>query len=149
MPYPKLLPPFRELEEMANRGMTQQQIADVVNDRNRRVHGLDFRPVTRSGVAQAFMRNCSPKRRPTYRDVNPWRAPNRYQRDHPVSMLRLAKRVENGEEIPEKDSRFLQSWLTELKRHDAVVSFDPDKGGYFYAKRRPGIDLGLIREPNK
>ena len=63
-------------------------------------------------------------------------------------MLGSAARVAQGLPVGAEGQRRLTAWLEDLRAADAVLHYDPEtKEGWFYVPRRPGIDRGLIREP--
>ena len=78
----------------------------------------------------------------------PWAVSPEHAEQEQHQMLRLASRVAGGEPVSGEDQRRLTQWLEDLHAAKAVVHYDPAaKEGWFYVPRRPGIDSGLIREP--
>lgn len=62
--------------------------------------------------------------------------------------LRLAMRVQAGEDMPEYLRRQGEGFIRTLDEMDAVIHYEPDVAPHFFrVQRRPGIDLGLVREP--
>lgn len=65
--------------------------------------------------------------------------------------LRLAMRVQRGDtrDMPEYLRAQGEGFIRTLDEMDAVIHYDPEvQPFWFRVPRRPGIDKGLIREPN-
>lgn len=102
--------------------------------------------VTRAAVSKAARTYNLDSGRVSYDEFIPWRAKVEHQRDYAVRMLRLYGRRQMGLPLDDRDVRYLDRWLEELRRLEAVVDYDPERG-FYYTRRREGIDTGLIREP--
>ena len=95
-------------------------------------------------------RNNISKRIVRCEEIIPWKVQEQHRWTYPVVMLRAAVR-----ERTEVDQSFLEQlrlrvWRDQLAADDLVVDYDPaSDAGFSYVQRRPGIDLGLIREPGE
>ena len=80
----------------------------------------------------------------------PWNLQEQHRWTYAAVMLHAAWR-----ERTEADQSFLEQlrlrvWRDQLAADDLVVDYDPaSDAGFSYVQRRPGIDLGLIREPGE
>ncbi|MEV4642784.1 hypothetical protein AB0J80_36130 [Actinoplanes sp. NPDC049548] len=86
------------------------------------------------------------------RDDNliPWRINDRDRRRYAVEMLRMEARRRAGVEMTPDELQHLESWKAGLAEKDLVVHYAPGtEKGFYYVKRRPGIDNDLIREPDQ
>lgn len=69
---------------------------------------------------------------------------------YPLAMLRVESRRRSGMELRPLDEQRLTAWKEDLYERGRVVHYDPDtEQGWFYVPRRQGIDLDLIREPDR
>ncbi len=144
---PQLLPNMKRLLQMRDEGLTQQQIADRVNEENRKILGSSFHPITRSAVGVAMHREGeNGGTRPRYYDELPWSPVKaEHQHDHRQAMLRIWARKNAGDEkIPPRLLKEFESFERRCREHNAVIHYDPDQG-WLAVKARPGIDTGLIR----
>ena len=83
-------------------------------------------------------------------DMIPWAIQLEHRQAYPLFMLRVAAREQAGMALRAVDKTRLSAWRAELEEASAVVHYDPDtEAGWFFVKRRDGIDLGLIREPEQ
>ncbi|WP_405056954.1 hypothetical protein OG474_29970 [Kribbella sp. NBC_01505] len=90
--------------------------------------------------------------RRTVRDdeLIPWEVKEEHRWANPLAMLRAAARQRAGIKLTKSDEKRLAGWLREREKAKEVVHYDPDTDeGFWYVPRRPGIDLDLIREPEK
>ena len=65
--------------------------------------------------------------------------------------LRLAMRVQrgDGDKMPAYLKQQGEGFIRTLEEMDAVIHYDPDVAPHWFrVPRRPGIDKGLIREPD-
>lgn len=119
---------------MVDMGMTHQQIADEVS----RETGY---PISRSSVSAALHRagNSAPAKK--YPREIPWVVREEHQSHYAARMLRLLGRRNQGiVNSAEADAR-LDSWLTQLARAGAVVTYVPDtEDGFFYIAGDPDED---------
>lgn len=130
---------IRWLEE----GKTYQWMADEYMRR----YNLEVTPTmfsnfrARRGLSRRFTRND---------DLIPWEVKREHRWSFALAMLRVEARRRSGREIREVDAKRLASWKRSLEEQDAVVHYEPDtEEGWFYVPRRKGIDLDLIREPER
>lgn len=140
MAAPRYLPSDAKLAELA-RTMTHAQIAEYVY----KTTGVK---VGRSTVSAALSR-AGLTNRIRYSDALPWeRIKIEHNGHYAAQMLRAGARIEAGQKVSDDLSDRYESWKARLDAEDAVVHYDPDTGeGFFYVKRRKGIDKGMIRNP--
>lgn len=147
MARPQILPNTERLVRMRDSGMTQREIAAKVNEENRRIHGSDYRPVTRAAVSVALHRAGEVGgQRPRYEEEIPWSPirPEHYN-DYRQTQLRTWARVNRGDtNIPKRQLHEYELFRRRLEENDAVIHYDP-RQGFFAVKRRPGVDTGMIR----
>lgn len=129
---------YKLAEQMLRRGYTQQRVAD-------------FFGVTQGAIAAAISRGVIPyeKKRPSTRAM-PWRPIRQEHRQRYLArMLRAAHARDNG--MPARSARverMLDNFLADMRARDFVVDYVPEtEEGFFRVPRRPGIDLGYVREP--
>lgn len=80
----------------------------------------------------------------------PWAVNEEHRHSHAVSMLRAEARRRAGRQLTPLMEDMLDTWLRGLERDGNVVHYDPDtEEGWWYVPRRDGIDLDLIREPDR
>ena len=144
----RVLPPVDQLLRWRNAGMTQQQMADLINDNNRALLGDDFTPVTRSAISVALSRAHKADKRPSYPQEIPWSPIAReHQKDHLLTMLRTWARINRGDPtVPELARRRFENFRDRLERDGQVVDYGATEGFHLVPRRR-GIDHGLIRKP--
>ena len=123
---------------MLRAGATQTEVAERFD-------------VSQSAVSLAIRRG-NIKYETGFERLLPWHM----HRDH-VNLsiprgLRLAIRVRRGETegMPEYLRQQGEGFLRTLDEMDAVIHYDPDVAPHWFrVPRRPGIDEGLIREPEQ
>jgi hypothetical protein len=80
----------------------------------------------------------------------PWAVNSEHRHSHAVSMLRAEARRRAGKELTPLMEDMLDTWLRGLREDGTVVHYDPDTDeGWWYVPRREGVDLDLIREPER
>lgn len=80
----------------------------------------------------------------------PWYVKPEHRHANAVAMLRAEGRRRAGKPLPQLLEDTLNAWLRGLEADGAVVHYDPDTDkGWWYVPRREGIDLDLIREPER
>ncbi len=128
-------------------GLSQSQIRDRVNERNRVSMGSDFQPVSRSAVSVALLRaGKTGDGRARYDEAIPWSpiAPEHIN-DYRQLRLRTWARIERGDDtVTPRARREFESFKARLDAADEVIHYTPETG-FVEVKRRPGIDTGLIR----
>ena len=135
MARPRILPDADELGRLRREGWTYDQIAERYG-------------VTRSAVHVALVRsNLIETPRPRYDNEIPWTVSTKHSNTYQASMLRMAARRLHGGKINPARERYLDNWVQHLEEADAVVGYHPDRG-FYYTKRRPGVDTWLVRKPN-
>lgn len=83
-------------------------------------------------------------------DLIPWEVREQHRWRHAIRMLRAVARKRQGKVLDVATAEALEPWLRGLASRDAVVHYDPDTDdGFHYVARRPGVDLDLIREPDR
>lgn len=96
----------------------------------------------RSGWRARVVRGTTP--------LIPWEYESRHGHGHFLRMLQLDQRERLGFEDPGPKGRMqLRAFRKNLADNDAVVAYFPDtEEGFFLVPKRPGIDTGLIRNPD-
>lgn len=141
MPADRILPSDYLLQRMVDQGMTHAQIADKISKETGHQIG-------RSAVSAALSRAglTNPKR---YDDTIPWRVIMEHQNCTTIWMLRIAHRVNAGEDVPADQLARFKAWAAKLRAHDAVVTYIPDSPDGFYWVMRQDGDGELIRPPKQ
>jgi hypothetical protein len=80
----------------------------------------------------------------------PWIVSEVHRPSFALAVLRLESRQRAGYVLNPLDQERLDVWHKGLAAQDLVVDYDPNTDeGFTYVKRRPGVDLDLIREPGE
>jgi hypothetical protein len=134
---PRVIPSDSILQNMVERGMTHQEIADEVS----RESG---RRVGRSTISAALSR-AGLTDRVRYDSVIPWpRIKIEHNHHYALSMLRLKARIDAGQPVTEENLKRFESWERKLRDNDAVVVYRADSpDGFYYCPRRPEDGDGL------
>lgn len=83
-------------------------------------------------------------------DLIPWAIEEKHRWAYPVAVLRMEARQRAGVELTPTDAGRLAAWKAQLAAGDLVVHYDPEtEEGWHYVPRRPGVDLDLIRVPER
>lgn len=107
----------------------------------------------RFGVTQAAISMAISRGRIKYetgvRRLLPWKnIRDEHLRLNVPRQLRAAMHLLAGDHQPPLVEAQARRFVEELQRMDAVIHYDPDVEPYWFrVPRRPGIDLGLVREP--
>lgn len=137
---PTKLIPDSEVDQMFRRGMTPTEVRKALSEM-----GID---VSRAAINNWRARRGMPSLKARYTEQIPWEVADGHRHRYPAKMLRLAGRRAAGGVLREQDAEDLDRWLAKLEADDLVVGYDrglPD--GWFYHVRRPGVDDGLISNP--
>lgn len=135
-----------------NAGATYRQVADWYSQTYRVPVSLDT--VRRTALKHGFQ-----PRNATCEDLVKLRVPEEHLMDPEARRLRAYARRLADLPLSDDDATRLDLWLAKLKPEDLVVGWDaslvqedpgdaPEDRGWYYTPRRPGIDLGVIREPD-
>jgi hypothetical protein len=137
MARPRILPDAPELAKLRREGKTYEDIATMYG-------------VTKAAVHVALERShLIETPRPRYIAEIPWRVKGEHSSEWALVQLRRAARRDAGTALSAREERMLDAWIGRLREQDAVVAYDPDRErGFYYVRRRPGVDLGLIHEPS-
>lgn len=113
----------------------------------RRKYGIE----TRTSMFGNFRRRRGLQRRQTRNDdLLPWALEEMHRWAYPAMMLRAEARRRDGKELGEVYEARLEAWLARLRAEDVVVHYDPQtEQGFWYVPRREGVDLDLIRVPER
>jgi hypothetical protein len=133
---------YSEAEQLLRQGKTQQEVADHFG-------------VTQGAIAGAIQRGRikydKPPRgsRPKEERAVPWSPIRPEHRDkYLYRILRAAHKRELGEKNSPQWEIMLDAFLKQAEEQDFVVGYWPDtEDGFYRIARRPGIDEGLIRNP--
>lgn len=121
--------------------MTQAEIAEAIAARTNY-------QVSRSAVSVALSRAGLTKR-VRYATTLPWRLKVQHSDAYDAYMLRLAGRMEQGKPLSPDEKKRFASWKRRLDEAGCVVHYEPrSEQGFWWVPRRPGVDRGLIREPD-
>ena len=126
---------------MVDRGMTHQQIAEEVSSRT----GYS---VSRSTVSAALFRAGEASVAKRYPEEIPWTVREEHQTHYAARMLRLLGRRHKGiANSAESDAR-LDSWLAQLEKAGAVVTYVPNtEDGFFYVPGESDVEgIPVMRE---
>lgn len=141
MAAPRVVPSDAMLQKYVERGLTHQQIADLVTKES----GI---PVARSTISAALSR-AGLTQRVRYDEVIPWKKIKAEHNQHyALTMLRCKARMDAGLEVKDEQIKRLESWLQKLADEDAVVVYLPDTdAGFYYVKRKPSDGDSIVRVP--
>lgn len=141
MPAHRYLPSDSQLAKWREEGLTHQQIAD-------RVYEQTGYRVARSTISAALSR-AGLTNKVRYSEWLPWdRIAVEHNGHYAAQMLRAGARIEAGEEVSESLKQRYESWRKRLESEDACIHYDISTvDGFFYVRRRPGVDTGIIRLP--
>lgn len=125
------------------KGWTYQQMREKYREK----YGIE----TSLSLWSSFRkRHGLPRRIERNEDMIPWAVKPEHRHRHAAAMLRTANRLNKSLPVGESALRAYRTWIVSLEEQDAVVHYDPDtEEGFFYVPRRPNIDKGLIREPER
>lgn len=128
---------YSEAEQLLRSGLSQTEVA------------------ARFGVKQAAISMAISRGRIKYdtgvRRLLPWKniKPEHLRLNVP-RQLRAAMHLAAGDEQPPVVEMQARRFIDELDRLGAVIHYDPDLEPYWFrVPRRPGVDLGFVREPDK
>ena len=128
---------YSEAEQLLRAGATQREVADRFG-------------VTQAAVSLAIARGNI--KIDTGRErLLPWHMRPEHANLSVPRALRLALRVQRGksDDMPPYLRQQGEGFIRKLESLDAVIHYDPEcEPFWFRVPRRPGIDLGLIREPD-
>lgn len=105
--------------------------------------------ISRSTIAMAMRRYDIEAHHPYTRngELIPWKLAPQHRMASDARLLRLEGRRRRGEELKERDLRWLSGWLNRLREADAVVTYHPDTvEGFHWTPRKPD-DTDIIRLP--
>ncbi len=143
MPAKRKMPSDSILERWVDEGLDHHQI----QERIKRETGEDVALSSVSGhLSRIGLTN-----RVRYDEFIPW---GRISVDHnhafQLTMLRIGARLEAGKEVRPVDLNRYQNWVAHMQEAGAVVHYEYDSPeGFYYVARRPKIDTGLVRVPDK
>lgn len=141
---PRMLPEVDKLVAMADSGMTYQQIADKVNEENRKIMGSDYRPVGRSAVAVAMHRAGEKPRRQRYPGIIPWKVAAGDNKNQRLLLLRVFGRIKAGLPVSDEQRKSFETFARKCKETNSVVHYDP-VNGWQTVKAREGVDTEYTR----
>lgn len=141
MAAPRLVPSDSMLRRYVERGMTHQQIADLITKET----GI---PIARSTISAALSR-AGLTQRVRYDEVIPWNPIKAiHNRHYALTMLRLEARRLASIPLTEEQEKRLAAWKEKLDSENAVVVYLPNtEDGFFYVKKKPSEKGKLIRFP--
>ena len=129
-----------EIEQMLRSGKTQQQVVAIYRER-----GLD---ITQSAISQAISSGRIKVDTNRNSGAVPWKLKAEHRWLNSARMLRTLARLERGLPVGPSLEAQVKVWKEGLEEEGSVITYDPDtKEGFWRVPRRPGIDLGWVREP--
>lgn len=135
--------PDSEVEQLLRQGKTDEQVVEYLAKH----HHIS---ITRSAVGMWRKRRGIPRVIPRYDDLIPWQVKVEHAGMYIPRMLRLEARQRRGKELQLKDRQRVEAFKRKLDDQDAVVHYDPDtEQGWWFVRRRPGIDTDIIRRPDQ
>ena len=131
---------YAEAEQMLRAGATQQEVADRF--------GVS-QPAVNRAIWRGRIKDITYDRTNTDETAIPWHPVRPEHRSrYLVRMLRAAARRDRGEKSAPVIEAQLDNFLRQMDAMDCVVHYDPEtEDGWFRVARRPGVDLGLVRDP--
>jgi hypothetical protein len=152
-----LLPDIQRLEELRERGLNYQQIADWIEEHE----GVR---VSRMSVASKISRAGKSSPRPRYDKHLPWKVKAQHGQHYAAKMLRLLGRRDNGLPLRKDQENRLDRWLQERRDTHSIVAYVPNTGfcgwchrelnspsckGFHYVDGEPGPDgIPIVRDLN-
>lgn len=132
-----------ELLRWFDQGKTHQEMADLYLEK----YNVE---VGRTMFAN-FARRRGLDRRQTRDDkLIPWEVKPEHRYAHSILMLRAIARKRAGFDLTEQAEHATKMFKQGLEEDGAVIHYEPDaEQGWFRVAPRPGIDLDLIREPDR
>lgn len=136
---PKVLPD-NLLEQLMRRGLTDREILDYLAEHENIV-------VTRQAISQWRRRRGQTKRPQAPRAI-PWKLRPEDRTSEPVRVIRFHARRNAGLPLTPDEVNRLERGLEVLDGN--VFHYDPDHpaGPWLIVPPRPGVDTGIVREPN-
>ena len=143
MPAPRKLPDNTTLRQLRAQNWTLQQIADEYD-------------VTEAAVWKALERAGFTEAKETYQDIIPWEIDPKHRSTAIAQRFRSIMRIKRGQELNANEQHLLDTWLQAMKEADVVLDYHKDappndasrKGGFFYVKREPRDEGGIVRMPD-
>jgi hypothetical protein len=128
---------YTEAERLLRQGLSQAEVAARFG-----VH----QPAIAVAIARGRIRHDSGYQRWLPKQ---WKISRSHTNRSLPRKLRMALRLQAGEHLEPKYRDQAEGFIRKLHELDAVIHFDPEVEPYFFrVRRRPGIDEGLIRNPN-
>lgn len=104
--------------------------------------------VSRSTFAMFGQRMGLDRRIARDKTLIPWTVEREHRHTHDVIMLRYEARRREGRPITPSAARDLEAWLRGLSARNQVIDYCPVQG-FRKMARRPGLDLDLVRVPDR
>lgn len=135
--------PDKQLEQWMREGKTDTQIVQLLQQHPH------FITVTRQAIS-AWRKRRGLQMRPQAPSAMPWRLRPEHRQMEPARVIRLRARLDRGETIPAEEQARLDKAVEYLDSVGGVFHYDPDTlEGWFVVPRRPGVDTGLVRVPDR
>lgn len=130
-----------EIEQLLRSGKTQQYVVDLYRSK-----GM---PITQSAISQAIASGRIKVNTNRNSGGIPWKLLPQHRHLHAARMLRTQARLEAGLDVGASLKEQVRTWREGLEIENSVITYDPDTPeGFWRVPRRPGIDLGWVREPS-
>lgn len=141
MAAPRIVPSDSMLRKYVERGLTHQQIADLITKET----GV---PVARSTISAALSR-AGLTQRVRYDSVIPWpKIKAVHNRHYALTQLRTKARMDAGLKVTEEQRKRFESWRDRLFEENAICVYLIDsEDGFYYVRRKPSDGDSLVRYP--
>lgn len=121
---------LRRAEQLLREGRSQREVAELMG-------------VSQPAISQAISRgeiHFENKRFAKGKAV-PWTVAPQHKDQHLVRMLRVRHRKDQGLTSAGPLERMYATFIRQMEKDDAVVTYDPETpDGFYRVRRRPGVD---------
>lgn len=139
---PGKLIPDHLVARLVDEGKTDGEIRDYLAER-------ENLQVTRQAITNWRRRRGDEPRQLAVPRAIPWKVAKEHATLQPARVIRWYARRQAGLPLAEPEARALDRAMRDLAQVDGVLTYVPGTAeGWFVVKRRPGVDEGIIREPD-
>lgn len=144
MPYPSKIVDRAEVERWIREGRTYRWMKDEY----RKKYNIEISRTAFSNIRA--QQGLPPRQSPSLERIIPWEVKPEHRSRGFDLHLHTAARLEDGMKVTKVNLSAFESWWAAMQENDWVVAYDPHtEDGFYPAPRRPGVDLGYIREPEE
>lgn len=138
---PSIIENEKQIVDWLNEGRPYREIVDL--------YDLAFNVrLSLSTITNVRKRNGMPPRINRDDRLIPWAVRPEHSNRMDLVGLRAESRMRAGLTLNSQTMANWRRWRKDLDESGKVVDYDPDSG-FSWVPRRPGIDLDLIREPDR